>query len=60
MPRFIMEYDNQVANMRKVVNEKDVGLRTELLRWIASQICEAGVELTWVTSHTDSIIKSHL
>lgn len=46
--------------MRKTVNEKDVRFKTKLLRWIAGQICKAGVAPAWVTNHTNPIMKSHL
>lgn len=46
------EFDNRITSMRRAINQKNVEIRIELLRWIASQICEAGVEPMWVTTHT--------
>lgn len=42
------------------MNEKDVGGKTKLLQWIASQIYEEGFEPMWVTNHAEPIVKAHL
>lgn len=39
--------------MRKSVIEKNVEVKTELLRWIASKIYEGGDEPTWVKNHAN-------
>lgn len=46
--------------MRKAVNKKDVMLKIKLIRWRVGQICEASAEPTWVSNHTNLILKSHL
>lgn len=40
--------------------EKNINIRTELLKWVVCQIVEGDAELTWVTNHVELIVKSHL
>jgi hypothetical protein len=54
------EYAHRIFSMQQAVTLRDGASRTSLLRWIAEQITDIGVEPAWVREHTSSIKKAHL
>lgn len=53
------KFGGKIHKMRQAGIGKNVDLKIELLKWVASQIVEGDVKPAQITTNTEPIVKSH-